>query len=309
MKFRLLLLCLTMTGLLAAGMNVPVSAQNTDAYGEPYSSKYYREQPSRVGLALMRHPDLPPGKFVIYLTTQNNITGCVKFGNLEHEAIFKQKTLEIIVESYTVDMRNLTKAPHYDCYQGIKNPSAKIVLDRDDIIDRGLEKVVFKTGRRGEEYDIKINDQFVRLMPAQRRASGSPLTKQAAPAPRRFENLSISGVKNSLIHWFYPEGTMILTIPDAKPDQDTAAAMVDFMRKNNLTPIEDILPDFRQPTTTTQVYYVVDKKGTFAHQPQMKSGGMVIGAVEVEDTLYGLHHDYAAGEALTVMARLPGAYD
>jgi hypothetical protein len=173
-----------------------------------------------------------------------------------------------------------------------------IILGRDDLIEHGVTSARLQLSKGIDIYDIKVDNEKIQIQPS---VSTGGLSVNFQPQKLR-------NVANPLLHWFYPENTLILSIPDAGPKEDTKARIAGLAQKLGLTPLEEIYPDFRSPLIVQDQYYYVDQKGDTALK--IKPGEpAAIGTVTVPKTVYGLVADETVEDDLPVYAHRPGAYE
>src|SRR5690606_7021713 len=151
-------------------LSLPLVAQaQYDEYGVPYSNKYYQRSPARIAMALMRHPTLDDGFFILHLTASDNAYGgCIKFSELPYDISFKDIYMDLTVEAYTVDMRDSGQGPHYNCPEHAKAPTASVVLSKDLLRQNNVQRIRLKTvGGLTQYYDLELGDHRVRLRPSE----------------------------------------------------------------------------------------------------------------------------------------------
>jgi hypothetical protein len=268
-----------------------------DNWGQPYSTAYFKKKPRNLTITMLRRPEMKPDQFILRLAIQNLISGCPKLGNLPSKVDFKESSIEITLEDYTVDLRNMTRAPHYACHTRPYTPKADIVLSRDDIAAKGVKQIKLKVGQYTDSYDIDMTAQRIRLMPSS--------MQRSAPM---FKPLKFGNILTPLTHWFYPEGTVILYVPGAKEGTDTKEALWAMAKSEGLEPIQEEFIDFKSPQADPRVYYFIDRKGTLSKNAGIASG-VVAGTIPVKKIVYGLEKDEETTEDLQVIARLPSAYE
>ncbi len=269
-----------------------------DEKGEPYSSQYFRKTPNRVSLSLQRWPGLQPGKFILHLSTENTVSGCPKLSDLAYETGFRAPYLDITIYDYVVDMRDHPGTKGSSCASGPRNPTADIVLDRDEMIAQGIKRVRFKLNDMADYYDVMIDRQHVWLKPGQ----------SEIPVVQRFRPQKISMIGNPLVHWFYPDKTVILYVPGATGDMDVRDAVMTLAKSNDLEPLENVMPDFSSPVKRPNYYYFIEKKAHLTKNVDIGSG-LSVGTVPVEKTIYGLNGDEMAEGSVEVFANSPGLYE
>jgi hypothetical protein len=275
----------------------PVPTNTIDTHGVPYDRKYYVKTPSRVFISLQRGPNLPADKVVLHLALDDAYTGCPKLGDLAATTSIEQSSVSVVVSDYTVDMRRL---PQYvqQCSTKQQYPSVDIVMSKDDLIGHGIANIRMQMGKGIDIYDLSVDNEKMMLVPSQ--SSGG--------AAVSFRPQNIRNVQNPLMHWFYPENTLILTIPTLASDAETGQQIAAFAEKNGLTPLQHIYPDFHSPLVARNHFYYVDTKGDIAAKIKPGNPG-AIGMVSIMKPVYGLIADETAEEDAAVFARRPDIYE
>ncbi|HTK84699.1 MAG TPA: hypothetical protein VL625_06390 [Patescibacteria group bacterium] len=280
----------------------PVVVQEYDENGEPYTNRYHKEHTSRMAMVMLRRPELKPSQFVLRLTPRSLGTGCVRVSKIPSTVDFKEGAIEVTLDEFRIDGRGLTLAPEYNCDLHPKNPTADIVLDRDDLTSKGIKLLKLKTGQVKDgqitdTFDVDINNERIRLKP----------DKMMQRTPPRFKTYQLSNIRAPLTHWFYPEGTVILYVPGAK-GEDVTSQVVSMAKAQGLEPLSDEWPDFRSPLIDQNQWYFVDKKGVVSKSPDI-NGGTVAGTVQITQIVYGLEKDEKQTKDIPVFARKPNSYE
>ncbi len=269
-----------------------------DDQGEPYGSKYFLARPDRVFVSLQRREDLPADYFILRVSLDNAMSGCPKMSKMSADVEFVDRILEIEVFDYSVDMRGLPQNPHYECGGAQEVPAAEIVLGKEELLKRNTDMIRMRLGKLTDFFDVDISEDWVMISPAQRTGA---LNKFYQP-------LRMPGVINPLRLWFYPENTVILTVPDANKQGGSSKGLSEAASRMGLVPLTDIIYDFKSPLAAGGHYYYVDEKGDVAAKvPQ--GVRRKIGSIAVEKTVYGLEGDEVVTEQTDIFARRPGPYE
>jgi len=237
----------------------------------------------------------PRRLFALVMAVETVVTGCPKFSNLSYEAKFTDIFLNITIDDYTVDLRDAPRNPHYECEQTYQIPQAEIILSRDELAAKNTQQIHFETGTPYENFDIELLEYKVRLIPS-------------APS-QIYKALKLSHVVNTLTHWFYPEGTIILYLPEASSDnKKLEEAIADVAEKHGLVPLTSIYPDFRSPISTPYHYYYVDQIGKTVSKIE-KTGDGYLDKIHIGIISYELEEDVPALKEMVVYAKKPGMYE
>lgn len=285
----------------APGTSTPVPRRSDyyDQDGQSYGSLYFKKRASTLGIALIGMEGLDPGQFVLRLTAGDGVSGCARISNPAYEVTFQDIYMDVKVDEYVVDMRHQTGASHYACNQTYQLPTVQIPLSRDDLRNRKIQRIRFNNGPYIDYYDVYLDDHRVQLLPAE----------SEIPGKARYRPQKINNVRNPLLHWFYPEGTVILYVPDASSsDKDVRASLDAMAASKGLEPLEKWIPEFQPPVLKAGYYYYVDKKGKMLRQSGL-SDGVQIGTISVSRTYYGLRGDEAMNQDMQVIAKTPGMYE
>lgn len=293
-RFYKLVLCL---GLLAA---TPAFAQTSP--GQPQVAGefpgQFQRQPRNITIALTRRHDLQPDQFVLRMSTQHPISGCPRASGLQHQVRFHGPYMDVNVMDFSLDMHNLPEAPQYDCPMSYQYPSAEIVLSRELLEHNRTSQIRFQSGDQTNYYDVRMNNQMVQLARAE----------ETLPDRLIYRPMQVESVDNTLRHWFYPEGTLILSVPGAAPESNLRPALDRLARNHGLVPLESVLPGFRSPLLIPHSHYYVDKNGTVSNMQGIDRGAP-LGELTVETQIYGLAGDEYVQRRLPVSARLPGTFE
>jgi hypothetical protein len=173
-----------------------------------------------------------------------------------------------------------------------------VVLDRDDLIKNNVNTVRLQMGRGIDIYDLSVNEERAIMTPS---ASTSGITSSSAAQ-------NIPDVINAMTHWFYPENTLILWVPNADPKENLQPKLDEMADKMGLVPLDSIYPDFQSPLLSKNFYYYVDKKGGTA--AKIAAGKPEsIGTVTLLKSRYGLVADETVEDEAIVFARRPDIYE
>lgn len=284
--------------MLCSGLPAFAQTNFYDSTGSAYGNLYYKDKPQTVAVSLTGGAGLGPGQFVLHLSLPDALNGCPKVSDFSHEARFHDIYLDVEIKDYAIDMRNLTSAPHYDCDQRQRYPTADIILDTNDLARRGIRQIRLRRGYFTDYFDIEMNDRYVRLQPSD----------TEIPDYMRYRQQKIYNVKNTLNRWFYPDNTVILYVPDADDDQYIKTSLDTLARQHGMEPLENIYKGFTSPLVLPHFYYYVDKTKTLTKGNTIPDG-VAIGTVMADKKTYGLYGDDIIQEDLAVFAKTPGIYE
>ncbi len=246
--------------------------------------------PSGLDIALVRAPDLQLGQFILSLTARNTVTGCPKIGPILYRGEFKDIFLDIKLGPYRLSVDNQSGI----CDTRQQTPTADILLSYQALKRHGTRTIRFHTPYGIEYYNVSLGQNVI-TMQQERPTSASPYVQ---PAQLPF-------VHDTLTHWFYPKGTVILYAPDAAPDEDISDKLEDLALHRGVVPLETFLPHFVSPVDRPHHYYYVDKSARFTDQEEP----LILGEFPAPVTIYGLEENYTEQRPKKVFARTPRRYE
>lgn len=243
-----------------------------------------------MSVSLVRDPALPEGGFILRLLYQGtSMSGCPKLNNPAFETEYVGPFVNITVEDVTID----ENVSYRDCNAVAQSPKADVIMNRQELADKGVEKVQINNGDFKETFKVILTDHSVAL--EQDCSLGCGLVAR----PQK-----IYGSKDSLRLWFYPAGTVILYVSSTGDVPDADRKVRDMAAQRGLTPLTDIISDFSSPLARAGMFYYVDGKGLYLREGE--AGPVPVGAVQLDKTIYGLHGDETIPQDAVVFARRPG---
>ncbi|MBI4030080.1 MAG: hypothetical protein HY370_00215 [Proteobacteria bacterium] len=243
-----------------------------------------------MSVSLVRDPALPEGGFILRLLYQGtSMSGCPKLNNPAFETEYIGPFVNITVEDVTID----ENASYRDCNAVAQSPKADVIMNRQELADKGVEKVQINNGDFKETFKVILTDHSIAL--EQDCSLGCGLVAR----PQK-----IYGSKDSLRLWFYPAGTVVLYVSSTGDVPDAARKVRNMAAQRGLTPLTDIISDFSSPLVRAGMFYYVDDKGLYLREGE--AGPVPVGAVQLDKTIYGLHGDEMIPQDAVVFARRPG---
>ncbi len=251
-----------------------------------------------IGLSLQRKPEFEPGYFALNVAASMPVHGCYQISDIEYTTEFKDIFLDIEIVRFRALIEDPPSAPQYECDQRAQLPGAEIVLNKDMLKEKGTKHIRFHTDPFIDYYDIDVTDERVRLIPTDAENQGV----------WRFVPKQIYKINNTLTHWFYPEGTLILSVPDAEKKHDIEGRIMALAESKGLVTLQSIYTDFKSPIVLPHHYYYVDKEKHFTDAPDIAQGAL-LGSIFVEKTVFGLDADEQVLDEIRVLVRTPGTYE
>lgn len=280
--------CMGLGWVMYAG---PVQAQLLDGDGVAYSSEYRREPLRSVNITLTRGNDLMPGQFVVHAEEGGAYSsGCAKLSNIPVTVEYIANFIRLTYDRYILDTREQLKGTGTTCNTPMPPPVADVVLDRAVLAEKGIQKIRFMYDGQPIEADLELTEHRIRLWPS--------LSRESIP------DIQIGNLKSKpSTVWFYPENTVILSVPGAKTEQEQAVLkekLSALATGRGLSPLEDHIPDFKSPLKDkTSFYYVAN--GDRYSQAQ----GELLDYITVDAVKYGLEADEPIQKSLAVHVRKP----
>lgn len=243
-----------------------------------------------MSVSLVRDPALPEGGFILRILYQGAaMSGCPKLKDPAFETEFSGPFVNITVENVTID----ENASYKDCNAIAQSPKADVVMNRQELADKGVEQIRIESGDFKETFKVILTEHSVTL--DQDCSLGCGLVAK----PQK-----IYGTKDSMRLWFYPAGTVILYVSSIGEVPDADHKVRDMAVRRGLVPLTDIIPDFSSPLARAGMFYYVDDKGLYLREGE--AGPVPVGAVQLDKTIYGLHGDETIRQDAVVFARRPG---
>lgn len=275
---------------------MPSRAEMLKKKPKPYEMRFNRAVGiSNLAMSLLRTPEMQDGQFLLRLSTHEKaISGCIHFNDFTYETKYDGRYLDLTLTGISVDPESIkTKAPQYECAGAMQNPKADIVLSRDEIKTHDAKILRIHSGFFTDYYNIQLTDNKVELLHAD----------SMSPA-QYFKPFKSQQIVDPMTLWFYPKGTLILSVPDANPKDASIKEKLDnFATARGMQPLDMIVTGFKSPLVNMTDYYYVDTRGL------AKLSDPVIGSLPMQATRYGLQGDETVDVGLPIYARTPGMYE
>jgi hypothetical protein len=196
--------------------------------------------------------------------------------------------LSIKVSNSMIDVDRKVRYSQFACKQTNAYGGTDIVLNRDELINNAVNQIAFQSASTVTDYyrvDIDKNRLIL-----------SPKSTNA------FKPFDFGTSRDPLVYWFYPAGTVALSIPNAPPKADLNQAINTLAAQKNLIPVSNVVPDFIPPSQKNNLFYFIDNAG-FVPDGE---AGIELGMITVPQTFYGPQGAYQKPQNLVVYARKPG---
>lgn len=291
--FKKYLLTVSAVSLVAG--TIFVSQANAEYKPNRKNTDMTREQVEELGYTgllsqdklrfnLYQKPNAPAHQIMMQTFILQPIEGCVKVMPFEITDEIKGQTLEVYIDFPVV-------SPDYDgdCDYNTYSPVDEIVLDKDELIDKNVNKLALRTKYGVIDYDLYIDDELIEL---------------TSPNDAFQEKIEF---------WMLPKNAVVVSVPMAKGDlanqhrllQDLAIVAED----NNLIPIEEKTPDYIPKESQLNRFYFLDTDGSVRDLLNNGSQSVRLGEIYKTEPFYGPNGKYDKKIPIDVIATLPNEYD
>lgn len=273
----------------------------------PYSKKYKKQVPltdkqkeDKAARSLLpnfiyasyfvREPGLKPGEVKLRTMVPAAITGCLKLKQPSIEVRKNTPKIDLIMKEAEIRPDKTKRYPQFECDQRNQYAQVDIILNRDELIEGGYNKIGLRnSGLRFLDVDLEVDENKIT-------ATG----KSSACIPN---------AGGSTTYWFYPQNTIVLGQPGTEPNDETKGAIRTAAKKAGLIPLEDVISDFRPSDYAARNMYFVDKAGKYVKEINTAGRPILFDTVSASETYYGANGPYNRPKDIHVYAKLPEAYD
>ncbi len=213
----------------------------------------------KVDLSIV-HPDyLDPEQFGLLMKVANSESGCFDYSPIEYESKYVGNYyLDIKLNNYRKTLKDV-KNPHYECNQGNQVVSGMIVLNANDLREKGVQQIRFSNGNSRDAYNISYIENGIRFAPKSMVA---------------FKATDLVAPDYNYIEYKYADKTLVtLQVPMALPSDDVAQAVRNLAYKYALTPAA-------QTTSQGNIFYFKDESGNLMDRLS-EDGFTEFGQVEI----------------------------
>lgn len=247
-------------------------------------------RPDMVQIAIIHKPYMEDNQFGIQMAVPDMISGCFTLTPLEYEAKFTEPHyLDIKVKQYRRVAPEGSTATR-KCDQQNKMSTALMVLDKDDLKEKGTQEIRFTTDAGADDYRLVLGEDHLELIPR---------------SMMIFKAQNLAGpLKDRIMHSFTNDKMIALQVPMANPGEDLSYAIEAFARTRALTPAN---PD--APATWTgngmATYYFYDDNGHIIDQIG-ENGYAEIGQIAINRPYDGPEGRTKTPVPLSVFVTRPG---
>jgi len=246
-------------------------------------------------MTLLRTPGNKPNEVTMRIMSTIAITGCVEMQNPTVEISYIGSKITIKMTEGIVTTRKNIKYAHYECPQNQNFSYVDIKLNRDELISKGTKKINFRSDKSAGFMSMAIDVNKERLKIGYGEAE---LRKLGFVSQKFLEKETF---------WFYPEGTLLLSVPRADPKQDISKELTKFADGEGLVPLKDMLSEFEMSKNApANQGYFVDKSGLHSAKVNLARPAL-FGTVTVHEVVFGPGGKTHRPIELEVFASLPGS--
>lgn len=246
--------------------------------------------PETIRASLLRNPAEPRNQAILRLTSDNMLQTCARPGDLEYEkTIADDIYMDITLLGF--EMPGMESTP-VNCNMRQYRPAANVVLSRQEL--SGIKQIRFRTLYQIDYFNVILEDDYLALRPIK---TNNPMVK-ALEDPRYDAPLE---------HWFYPDNTVLLFLPEFPENMDAEKEIAKFASNRGLTPLDQIVKSFR-PGAREEVFYYVDPTGRL---PDLVGDGAArpVGEITSWRRIQDISGVRRVPVKHNVYARSPGLYD
>jgi hypothetical protein len=238
------------------------------------------------------------GDVTLRVISPGTVTGCIDVTQPKAEVKKTGRSMKIeITDGRLVPDTDRTAYTQHGCAVKTGSASVDITLKREDLISDRINKIMLTSKKMGAflTHDLKTDEEKAFFT-----ADLLDLANMGLP----YKN----GV-NKTVYWFYPENTLVLFNSTIKMTDENVRKVILFAKGKGLTPLPNILPDFRTTKKNKNKLYFVDSDGIFASQIDVPGTVVSLGQIELEDTFYGPEGAYQKTIKKSVFVKRPGLYE
>lgn len=238
-----------------------------------------------------------PDEAVLRFTQPVSATGCATVLSPKTERLDQGAVLMITIGAPILSLDSKPQYGHNQCANRPQSVQTDIILNRKKLAENGTKNIIFKNDYGMDKYSVEIGRHYLRLK------SQSDTLFTANKAIRN---------KDPLIHYFYPKGTMVLSVPQAKTRGAIEKKIRSYAGSRGLTPLSTEIEEFEVLGKNSKDFYFIDASGHIADDlatMDEQNSKILLGTMHVPETYEGPSGAYEENIALNVYARLPGTLD
>ncbi len=263
---------------------------------------------SAYSINFVHKPGAKPNEATLRITQPLSMSGCMSVEPLETQTKILGSQLKITVSDPIVKLSKDAQYAQFGCKQSMNTIMADVTINRDEIMENAISKIVMSGPGGQDHYDIYVNQHKLSLFTKTKNTLTGKDVKVPGDAGKiLFKPANLSQRKDSLTHWFYPDNLIILYAAPP-PGKDISHDITKLANKNGLIGAEKELPGFSSPLTDKSTLYFIDQTGNLGHK--LRAGGPTqFGNITMSEVFQGPQGPYNKEKNLPVYARLPGLLD
>ncbi len=290
MRMKLIKFSFLATATIAA---LALSGPETRAQGilneeiAPPNSKLISK--SKFFMSVVNKPGAPRNEITLRLFNPYPIQGCAAISPFYVDYEVLANMVRVNMDFPIVDVDRSVRYPHYECKYSGNDASADITLNLEELNEKMVTRMLFKSPDQSLPYAIYFDDNVFRLTPV------------------------ANDALESLIYWRLPENTIVLSIPGengdlTKKDPDLIAQLYSRAQARNLTPIQDVVSGFVPNSRRVNRFFFVDESGALADT--LTEGEQApFEVLQTTEPFYGPNGKYDKAVDINVTASLPASDD
>jgi hypothetical protein len=238
------------------------------------------------------------GDVTLRVVSPGSVTGCIDVTPPKAEIKNTGRSIKIeITDGRLVADTDRTDYSQRGCAIKTGSASVDITLKREDLIANRINKIMMSSKKRGAflTLDVQTDEEKAFFT-----ADLLDLARMGLP----YKN----GV-NKTVYWFYPENTLVLFNSTIKMTDENVRKVIHFAKSKGLTPLPNILPDFRTTKKNKDKLYFVDTDGIFSGQIDVPGTVVSLGQIELEEAFHGPHGIAPKTIKKSVFVKRPGLYE
>ena len=270
------------------------------SYDEKYRPEAFKKAPrgqtllsnSQFTMHFARTESASPDEATLRFSQPSATSGCADIVMAPPE-IMKQGSMMWV--TLGAPMLAIDKSPRYDhdgCAGGSSVVQTDLVLNRSELLADKVKKITFRNDFGMDNYNVQITPSKITLIPESKTLF--------------MANTQIRG-RDVLTHWFYPEGTIVLSAPGAEENGETYEQIKSLAMSKGLIPLQSLVKGFGEAATKDKFYFS-DPAGNLSTGLDRNKGN-VIGTIKKPETFYRANGPEQAFKNINVYAKLPGALE
>ncbi len=259
------------------------------------------------GLTFLHVPDATANDLTLRLITPGTVSGCLKTtpASVVPNIIGRSLTLELTESKMEIDNSIVRYALH-SCDLTSHTSITDATINLEELRQKKIESLSMTAKSVGRFASLKLvmDTNKITITSDMGRLNGRASEKAQCQGENKPEYCTYT-------YWLYPKGTYTL-ISNAltKNGNDALVKQIKVLaRSKGLTPLEEILPDFKNEQYQRDLVYVVDDKSLFSGKVKALDDRYLLGNVRSSETFYGPQGPYERVRETPVYAKLPGIYE